>query len=65
MYNSEIEAIIDESLKQDFRILDFSNNPITYLPDSIGQLSNLTHLCLANNLLITYLPDSISQLTNL
>ena len=44
--------------------LDISEQNITYLPDSIGKLTNLQTLNCWNNKL-TVLPDSIGKLTNL
>ncbi|WP_041619618.1 hypothetical protein [Stanieria cyanosphaera] len=42
MYNSKIEAIIDEALKQDSRILDLSNNQLTYLKTILFPLPPLS-----------------------
>lgn len=42
--------------------IDLSNNPITTLPDSLGQLKSLETLSLANTQ-ITAIPDSFSNLT--
>ena len=44
--------------------LDLSYNGLTYLPESIGDLTNLEYLRLSNNQL-TSLPENIGELSNL
>lgn len=43
--------------------LDLSNNNISYLPNNIGNFTELTFLNLSNNT-ISYLPDNLRKLTN-
>ncbi|MBD2329954.1 COR domain-containing protein [Alkalinema sp. FACHB-956] len=64
MIREDLLAIIEEARQSGRKSLDLSWKQIQELPDSIGQLTNLTQLNLYNNQL-TELPDSIGQLTNL
>src|SRR5665647_2464628 len=56
--------LIPVSFHQQIVILDLSSSNLTFLPDCIGQLTQLRNLNVWNNQL-TSLPDSIGQLTQL
>ncbi|MFZ5820432.1 MAG: leucine-rich repeat domain-containing protein [Chloroflexota bacterium] len=58
------EQKIAETLQSRATELDLSTMKLTELPDSLGQLTQLTSLDLSNNQLTT-LPDSLGQLTQL
>ncbi len=62
--NEELQAKIQEAIEKQLPTLDLSNSQISKIPESIGNLSNLTRLILSNNLL-TKLPESIGNLSNL
>jgi leucine-rich repeat protein SHOC2 len=62
MTPAEVEQIIERARFD--RVLDLTNKRLARLPESIGDLNNLTHLTLANNSLIS-LPESIGNLNNL
>lgn len=47
------------------RALKILNNPITKLPDSIGDLRHLTHLTISANLMLTRLPAQLGNLARL
>ena len=46
------------------RVLDATNNQLTYLPDQLGDFSNLQRLVLASNQLNS-LPPCLTQLVSL
>ncbi|MBN8656841.1 MAG: leucine-rich repeat domain-containing protein, partial [Anaerolineae bacterium] len=60
----EAEQKIAEALKSGATELDLRNMQLTELPESIGQLTQLTSLYLSSNKLTT-LPESLGQLTQL
>ncbi len=60
----EAEQKIQEALQSGATKLNLSNMKLTELPDSLGQLTQLTNLNLSNNQLTT-LPDLLGQLTQL
>jgi leucine-rich repeat protein SHOC2 len=62
MKQSEIEKTIEKAKLS--RFLTLSQVGMASLPESIGDLNNLTHLTLTNNSL-TSLPESIGNLTSL
>ncbi|XP_066581605.1 leucine-rich repeat protein 1-like [Prorops nasuta] len=56
---------LDQSpIINNLRLLDISNNLLSFLPNQIGKLKNLTDLKVNQNLL-KYLPHSIGNLSNL
>ena len=62
--HTEAERRIADAAQAEGSHLDLSGLGLTAVPDSIGQLTNLTSLSLQDNQLTT-VPDSIGQLTNL
>jgi len=64
MERSELLTIIEQARQSGQISLDLSGRRIEELPESIGELTNLTSLNLENNRL-TVLSESIRQLTNL
>jgi internalin A len=64
MERSELLAVIEQAKQSGQTKLNLSGMQIKELPESIGQLTNLTDLDLRSNQL-TALPESIGQLTNL
>jgi internalin A len=64
MDRSELLEIITKAKQSGQKKLDLSGKWIQEVPESIGQLTNLTYLNLSSNQL-TALPESIGQLINL
>jgi internalin A len=56
--------VIAQAIEEQWQQLDLSGMNLFELPESIGQLTNITVLNLSSNQL-RYLPESIGQLTNL
>ena len=61
---AQLERIIQEALDEGKKNLDLSKQGLETLPESIGQLTQLTTLLLSQNEL-TSLPESFGQLTQL
>ena len=64
MTEEELEEVIEKARVDRAKRLDLCYKEITYLPESIGNLSDLSDLCLPYNK-ITKLPESIGNLSNL
>ena len=64
MERSELLAVIEEAKQSGQTILSLLLRQIEELPESIGELTNLTSLILGHNY-FRVLPESIGQLTNL
>jgi leucine-rich repeat protein SHOC2 len=64
MTQEELAAVIEKAKKDRSTSLDLSKSNLTELPESIGELIELTSLDISNNKLTT-LPESLYNLTNL
>jgi len=64
MLHDELLQLLKKAVEERVSRLDLSGNQLTSLPESIGQLTDLTYLDLSGNQL-TSLPESIGRLTNL
>ncbi len=64
MTEEELQNLIQQAAADKVKWLDLAFKSLNFLPEAIGQLTNLTSLNLHGNQLTSF-PDAIGQLTNL